>query len=148
MALPDHQSTPKKTFRVVKRGNPNHAHYHPNTKKPEKKTVKPSFNIHMMVKCKRCSKVFERQIDSQGHFLKLLADKGWKNVDFTKSEENENVYAKDIHGICCPGCVDDIKRWEEENHPPKKKSHLDKLEEQLVPPGTKVETMEFTEAVG
>jgi hypothetical protein len=51
------------------------------------------------------------------HFSEVVVKNGWKRVDFIKSGENENTYAKDIHGICCPECQKDIMRWEEENRP-------------------------------
>jgi hypothetical protein len=112
----------KRHAKVIAGNNPFHKHYHPNTKNPEKRTVKPSFNIHVSATCKKCGKVFHRAIDSVEHFDAILAKNGWKHVGFTKSEENQNSSAKDIHGICCPGCRNDIKVWEEENHPKKKAS--------------------------
>jgi endogenous inhibitor of DNA gyrase (YacG/DUF329 family) len=140
----------KRHNRTESGNNFRHAHYHPNTKKPEKRTLKPTFNLYISVKCQRCGKKFERNIDSQFHFVNLVEKKGWKNVDFTKSEENTNASAKDIHGICCPDCQKDIDLWKKDNHPKKAEaSGLSAKEKVLLGEEYmgKVETLDFNKAI-
>jgi hypothetical protein len=90
--------------------------YHPNSRGQGKKPVN-TIPLYIMARCKKCGKALGNWTDSSEHFLKFIYDKGWKNVNFTKSEVNENPTAKDIRGICCPECWKDIGEWKKENHP-------------------------------